>query len=81
MCNTALGRLLSLWSGAAPRLTGCRGYLQCGLEPNWAGLAVTGSRADGTGCTGARCGAVLQWEWRHWRCVVLPAPGHTRQHV
>ena len=70
--KTALGRLPSLCPVAAPRFTGCRGYLQYGLELNWAGLAVSGSLAHGTGCSGARSGAVLQWEWRHWCCVILP---------
>ena len=51
--KTALGRLPSLCPVAAPRFTGCRGYLQCGLELNWAGLAISGSLAHGTGCSSA----------------------------
>ena len=78
LCKTALGRLLSRLLGAATRLTRCRGYLCCGLALNWAGLAVLGSLTYGTGYTGAHSGAVLQWEWQHWCCVVMPALGHTR---
>ena len=52
-CN-ALGRPPSLCPVAAPRFTGCRGYPHCGLALNWAGLAVFGSLAHGTGCSGAR---------------------------
>ena len=46
--------------------------MQYGVQLNWAGLAVSGSLAHGTGCSGARSGAVLHWEWRHWCCVILP---------
>ena len=81
LCCTALSRLPSLWSVAATRFSGCRGYLHCGLALNWAGLAVSGSLTHGTGCIGACSGAVLQWEWRHWCCVLMPTLGHTHQHV
>ena len=79
--RTALGRLPSQWSIAATCFSGCRGYLHCGLALNWAGLAVYGSLTHGPGCSGVRFGAVLQWEWRHWCCVLMPTPGHARQHV
>ena len=49
---------------------GVGGTCSAVLELNWAGLAVSGSLAHGTGCSGTRSGAVLQWEWRHWCCVI-----------
>ena len=51
------------------------------MNPSRSSLAVSGSLAHGTSCTGTRSGAVLQWEWRHWCCVLIPTPGHTCQHV
>ena len=68
------------WFGKVTRLGMVSGLGNL-IPLNWASLAVSGSLAHGTGCTGARSGAVLQWEWRHWCCVVMLAPGHTRQYV
>lgn len=80
LCN-ALGRPPTWSSVAALRLSGPEGYLHCGSDLVWVGCGAPGTLERCTGFLRERTGAGLQWEWRHWCCVFVPSPGHTRHQV